>query len=428
MKIGVVGPFDSTERILEVIEKYYPNIETVVYVKEKVNEVGDIIDECLTLTNGIIFTGCAVLSEAEKAADLYVPCEAIARDGSSIMKAFWDIYQDNKPIDRISIDLLEKDLVDEIVNEFNLDVEAIYNKPYDPSIPELEYQKWHQDLLKKGDINLIITAFGSVYNELVSLGLPVYRLNLTVPLIKKAIDNLIYKIKNREMEANQIGIQIFKIKNIDNIYDRPYDQLVVKNIVEKEILVYAKEVQGSMFKLDNNKYILCSTRRTLENDQNINVFQTVVRNLDKENISICSGMGFGYTGWDAERNSKDALSMSEKEDNGALFIIDQEKRIKGPINHKREKAYDLIVTDERLIKISNEIGISPTYLSKLLPLIKESEDKYFSADILADYLNISHRSARRILTKFEESNYGEVVTTAVTKGVGRPKKIVRIKI
>ena len=229
------------------------------------------------------------------------------------------------------------------------------------------------------------------------------------------------------MEANQIGIQIFKIKNIDN-NDRPYDQLVIKNIVEKELLVYTKEVQGSMFKLDNNKYILCSTRRTLENDENISIFQTVVRNLEKENISICSGMGFGYTGWDAERNSKDALSMSEKEDNGALFIIDQGKRIKGPINHKREKTYDLIVTDERLIKISDEIGISPTYLSKLLPLIKESEDKYFTTDILADYLNISHRSARRILAKFEESNYGEVVTTAVTKGVGRPKKIVKIKI
>ena len=428
MKIGIVGPFDSTERVVEVIKKYYPNIETVVYAKEKVNEVGGIIDECLTLTNGIIFTGCAVLSEAEKATDLYIPCESIARDGSSIMKAFWDIHQDNKPIDRISIDLLEKDLVDEIVNEFSLDVEAIYNKPYNPSISELEYQKWHQDLLNKGEINLIITGFGSVYNELVSLGLPVYRLNLTVPLIKKAIQNLVNKIINKEMEANQIGIQIFKIKNIDDQDAGNYHNLVKKNIVEKELLSYAKEVQGSMFRLDNNRYILCSTRRMLEDDKNLDIFQAMMKSLEKDKISICSGIGFGFTGWDAERNSKNALARAEKESQGALFMIDQENKIRGPINQKREKTYDLVVTNEKLIEISKELGISTTYLSKLLPFINESEDKHFSADILASYLGISDRSARRLLDKFVKAGYGEVVTTAVIKGVGRPKKIVKIKI
>lgn len=428
MKIGIVGPLDSVENIMTVVKKHYPSIEPIIFTINRTNEVQKIVDKCINAAEGILFTGCGVQAEAEKHTDIHIPYEAILRDGSSIMKAFWEIRRDDKQIDNISIDLVEENLVYEIIDEFKLKPKNIYSKPFDSYISELEYQNWHKSLYKKGKANIIITAFGSVYNELLSLNLPVYRLNLTAPLIKKGIDNLIYKIKNKEMEANQIGIQIFKVKNIGNVHKSDYHNLIISNIVEKELIVYAKKVQGSMFKLENGEYMICSTRRTLENNENLYFLQTIADTLEKENIYVCSGMGFGYTGWNAERNSKDALNMAEKEDNGTLYIIDQDKKVRGPVNQYNETSYNLVITNKKLNTISKKIGISPTYLSKLISIINQNKDEYFSADTLANYLDISERSARRIMSKIEKSGYGEVVTTAITKGVGRPKKILKINI
>jgi hypothetical protein len=429
LKIGIVGSFDSINKTMKVVKTSYPYIEPIVYGINRVNELHKIIEECMKLSNGIIFTGCAVSAEAERCTHLYVPYETILRDGSSIMKVFWDIQQDGKIIDNISIDTLEKELIEEIIDEFGLHVKNIYNKPFDPLISEAEYENWHISLYNEHKINLIITAFGSIYNKLLSLNLPVYRLNLTVPLIKSALDNLIHEIKNKEMEANQIGIQIFKIKNIkDSIKTDCQALAMMNNIVEKKLTIYAKKVQGSIFKLENNQFMIYSTRRTLENDQNLCFYRRIVGMLEKENIEICSGIGFGFTGWDAERNSKYALSVAEKESGCALYVIDQNMKIRGPINQNNETSYDLIITDERLNEISKKIGINPTYLSKLLAITKKSDNKYFCSETLANYLNISTRSARRLITKFEESGYGEIVTTAITKGAGRPKKIMKLKI
>lgn len=427
MKIGIIGTFDPIDKIMEVIERNYPNIEPIIYTINRINEVQEIIEECMSLSKGILFTGAGVTSEAEKSTNLVLPFETIPRDGSSIMKVFWEIKKDGKTIENLSIDFLERDLIYEIVDEFGLSVKNIYNKPFNPATPEVEYENWHLSLYEEGKVDLIITAFGSIYNRLLALNLPVYRLNLTVPLIKKSMDNLIYKIKNKEMEANQIGIQIFKVKNMDNTTKTDYQALAMNNIVEKELIVYAKAVQGSMLKLENNLFMICSTRRTLEYDENLQLYHEMVKKLEKENIEICSGMGFGLSGWDAERNSKYALSMAEKEENGTLYIVDHNMKVRGPVNRYNENSYKLVITDGKLNEISKEIGINPTYLSKLISVIKDSSKEYFCSETLANYLNISVRSARRLISKLENSGYGEIVTTAITKGVGRPKKIIKLK-
>ena len=184
MKIGIIGTFDPIDKIMEVIERNYPNIEPIIYTINRINEIQEIIEECMSLSKGILFTGAGVTSEAEKSTNLVLPFETIPRDGSSIMKVFWEIKKDGKTIENLSIDFLERDLIYEIVDEFGLSVKNIYNKPFNPATPEVEYENWHLSLYEEGKVDLIITAFGSIYNRLLALNLPVYRLNLTVPLIK----------------------------------------------------------------------------------------------------------------------------------------------------------------------------------------------------------------------------------------------------
>lgn len=428
MKIGIVGPSDSVDKILKVIEAYYPFIETIVYKKEKLDEIFEIMDECMENTDGILFTGCAVEGEALKHITIDKPHEPVMRNDSSIMKAFWDIKEDKKQINRVSIDLVEKELVNEIVDELGIEIEKLYVMSYDTQKSENEYMKRHIELWEKGNVDIIITAFASIYNELRGKGLPVYRLNLTTPLIKSSMENLINKIQTNQIKANQIAIQILKIKNLKQNLISQYDDLIKKNTVEKELINYVREVQGSIFQLGTDKYIIFSTRRTLEDKNLLIYFQKMIDNFDGQGITIYSGLGFGNTGWNAEYNAKNALDMAEKSSNSAFYIIDENNKIKGPINTEEEVNYDLYVYDDKINETAKEIGISATYLSKILSIMKKNGEESFSSDTLGHYLGITERSARRIIEKFVNSDHGEVVTTTVNKGIGRPKRVVKIKI
>lgn len=428
MKIGIVGPSDSADKVLSVVNRYYPYIETIIYKKEKSDEVFEIIDECIEKTDGILFTGCAVLGEAEKYSKINKPYEAIMRNDSSIMKTFWDIKNDNKPIERISIDVVERNLVNEVADEFGIKIENMYVMPYQADMPETEYLKRHIQLWEEGCVDILISALGSVYNELKYKELPVYRLNLTIPLIKLSMENLINKVKAKQLKGNQIAIQILKIKNLKQKISSQYDNLIKKNAVEKELINYVKEVEGSFFQFSMDKYIIFSTRRTLEDNSIINNFIKIADNFEKQGITIYSGLGFGNTGWNAEYNATNALEMAQKSSKAAFYIIDENNKIRGPINGSNETNYDLLVFDEKINEIAKNIGISATYLSKILSIMKKTNEKSFSSDTLGHYLGITERSARRILERIISAGYGEVVTNAVNKGIGRPKKIVEIKL
>jgi hypothetical protein len=428
MKIGIIGPGDSVDKVINVINEYYPFVEPIAYKKEKVEEVMEIIDDSIYKADGLLFTGIAVLGEAEKYSKLNKPYEAIMRNDSSIMKTFWEIKNDNKPIKRVSIDIVEENLVNEIADEFGIKIENIYTMPYQSGISEKEYVKRHVQLWEEGKVDIIISGLGAAYNELKERNLPVYRLNMTVPLIKVTMQNLINKVRTSEIKANQIAIQILKIKNLKTQITSQYDNLIKKNSVEKELINYVKEVQGSFFQLGTDKYIIFGTRRTLEDDVIINDLLKIVENFETNGITIYSGMGFGNTGWNAEYNAITALEIAEKSSNAAFYIIDENNKIRGPINDSNENNYDLQVYDEKINEIAKKIGVSATYLSKLVSIMKKTNQNTFSSDTFGHYLGVTQRSGRRLLEKFICAGYAEVVTTTVDKGIGRPKKIVEMKL
>lgn len=428
MKIGVIGPGYSVDMVMDVINEYYPCIEPIVYKKEKVEEVLEIIEDCEQNTDGLLFTGVAVLGEAEKYKNLNKPYEAIMRNDSSIMKTFWEIRNDNVRIERISIDIVKENLVREVANEFGIKIKDIYAMPYQSNVPEKDYAKNHIQLFKDGKVDVLISGLSAVYSELKENNLPVYRLSMTVPLIKQSIQNIITKVKTSEIKANQIAIQILRIKNLNSKITSQYQNLIMKNSVEKELINYVKEIQGSFFQLGDDKYIIFGTRRTLEDDSIIDNYIKIVKDFEANGITIYSGLGFGNTGWNAEYNATTALEIAEKSSNAAFYIIDENYKVRGPIRSSSERFYDLQVYDEKMNEVAKKIGISVTYLSKIISVIKKTNQNSFSSDTLGHYLGITERSARRILERIINSGYGEIVTSTVEKGIGRPKRIIEIKL
>lgn len=426
MKIGIIGPKKSVEMVVSVIKEYFPEIEYRIYIREKVEQVGEVLQAALNATDGLLFTGIALQGEAEKLIKLNKPYEALTRNDTSLIKAFWEIREENQPFDRISLDIVDENLLQIVNQEIGLHISKVYTMPYDPKKTERDYVDHHLNLWNQGKIDVVLSALRSTYDELREKGIPVYRLGMTTPMITMSMNKLINRIKTNDITANQLAILLLQIKNIkEDLTDR-YDNLLKLNHVEKELIGYLREVQGSLFRMGVDKYIVFGTRRTLADREILNRYVSQIAEFEKDNIIIHTGMGFGHTGWSAEYKAEIALELAQKNPAAAFFIVDENSNVQGPIQDRMEQSYELAVSDRRMNELARRIGISATYLSKIVSIMEKYEVTEFSSDTLGQYLGITQRSARRILDKFLAADSARVVTNAVTKGVGRPKKIVEI--
>lgn len=71
-------------------------------------------------------------------------------------------------------------------------------------------------------------------------------------------------------------------------------------------------------------------------------------------------------------------------------------------------SYDLISRDDQVEQIAQETGMSGAYIARLMALIQLRGDAEFDVKELADCLNITVRSAHRIIRKLLERGYASV--------------------
>jgi len=70
--------------------------------------------------------------------------------------------------------------------------------------------------------------------------------------------------------------------------------------------------------------------------------------------------------------------------------------------------------------------MSTVSISKLMAIIEMRKNSVFDATQLADCLQISVRSARRILNRMVAAGYAKTFAKESGSGVGRPKTLVKI--
>ena len=82
----------------------------------------------------------------------------------------------------------------------------------------------------------------------------------------------------------------------------------------------------------------------------------------------------------------------------------------------------------RINNIAKKLGISPINLEKLTSLQKKKNITEFSASDLVFYLDITPRSATRILKKLVEYGVAEQIDSVHLSNRGRPSAIYKINL
>lgn len=140
---------------------------------------------------------------------------------------------------------------------------------------------------------------------------------------------------------------------------------------------------------------------------------------------VCVGWGCANNVIDAHRNAQRAVKEALLCKGSAAFIVLEDNVIIGPLSSARRITYS-DAPSQRLSQLGSRLSISPLYLSKISSVLSQKGSDTLSAEELAFFLNITPRSASRILSKLEAGGIATVQYNRQLNLRGRPAKIYKI--
>lgn len=426
MKIGVIGPLDSSQKIKEYLNEIDNNLEVKLYIREKLVDAPEVIIDCENECDGIIFTGCGVYESVKANYKINLPNVFVSRGNASIVKALWQVKKSNIDLNKFSIDVVDNEILSDSLYEIDFDINNVFSMPYSNDISEMDYAKWHIDLFESKKTDVMLTGLANVYNYLKSKGYPVFRLEATRPLIRVSYNELKSKYELNKAKHSQIGVEILSLVDYKESMDKYYSNMIKRCDLDKIIVEYVRDIQGSVFNFGRDEYIIFAHKGAIENDINYNKLFSLKNEIKSIGFSLAVGIGIGNTSYQAETNGYKALKRSLDSSDFDIFLIDENEFLKGPLGLDSEINYSLIASDEYTIDISKKSGLSCESISKIIAISNTRQSKIYDTKELATYLNISDRSARRILNKLVSKELARVCAKETSEGGGRPKNLVEL--
>ncbi|HBH3656860.1 TPA: transcriptional regulator [Clostridioides difficile] len=426
MIVGIIGPSDSGFKIKDDLKQIDSDLKTKIYVREKVVDTIEVISKCEDECDAIIFTGCAVYEFIKSKYEISKPHSFVPRSGTSIMKAFWAIKSANIKLDKFSIDVVDRYVVEDALKEFDIKAMSVFCNPFSLAVGESELVEWHIKLFEENKTDIMLTGFGAVYNELKERGYPVFRLQATIQLIKESYDKVKSEYALSKARFSQIAVEILSLIDYKEKIDNYYSDMIKKSDMDKLVVNYVRSIQGSLFLLGRNDYVVFVHKGVADNEYNYDKLFNLKREIKDMGFSLSIGIGTGVTAYQAENNAHKALRHSIDSKEIGIYLVDEDENIRGPLASENELNYSLMLSDEKVIEISKKTGMSCESVAKIIAISENRKSKIYDSKELAEYLNVSERSARRILNKIVNAGLGRICAKETSIGGGRPKNITEI--
>ncbi|MGD9570112.1 MAG: transcriptional regulator [Sedimentibacter sp.] len=427
--VSVIGPPDLVDRIIEE-GKNYKDIEMVGYMYKDVTETMTLINQCINNTDLILFAGPIPYNIARKNEEGDIPMLYVSYSGTALYKALFNYINEeclakNKCL-RFSVDTIHKTTVEEMLKELNLTNYEIYvNDSFTISSKELE--KFHTDLYNSGKTDFMITCLTSTYDKLKSNGMCTYRIIPTISSIREALNMVYLEAQNIISKKAQLCVGIMKIisfSNNEGYNFSKYEQSRIRLAVSEQFIDFCEEVKASMKFDGGDEYIFFATRGAIEKLTNYYRFMPIIREITEQNsIDVCVGLGYGYSANEAEKNSRDALKYAINHKKNCCYIIMEDGKVRGPLQSGRIIEFYSSSQDSNIASIAKKTNLSVMTINRIFGVIDSYGKNAITASDVAEVLNITKRSARRIMNDLEQAEIVKVIGEEQPIGRGRPRKV-----
>jgi len=423
--VGIIGPQDLVELSAELMEKY-PSLTPVrlPYVNEGFTM--DSVEKGLEQNvHAFLFTGYlpyySAVSQGLSKPAFYYPIA----DTGLVSLLFHLQVHDGINVERVSIDTLRQLEVFDAYQQLGLSPYQLHINFQTLEEFSLEqYVEFHRELFRAGRVEASITAVNSVYKKLQEEGVRVYRLLPTKAVMERTI-NLISTFVDGEIARDgQLMFQVFRTGGEGLAEPK-------RTLLHSRLRDYAQRHHAACLVTGSDEIIVLVNRGIFRKYSNLYESIPELGRIQEEiGVPLYLGIGMGRTAADAESNSRDALRLAASRQDSNAYIINEAKQVLGPIQLADGRAQRFMLRTEspRLYELSQRTGLSVSTLTKIQNLVDDVRDNRITSRMVSDGLQVTLRSANRILKKLVEVGVAVEVGIEDSVGRGRPRKIYELRL
>lgn len=425
---GIVGPKDSVDLICEILDEYTDKVHALPFLYRNADESIEVVRSNLDVVDIWIFSGLnpyTLVKQHFPNLLLFYP----ELNGSSLMKVMVQAkHRDGKQVERISVDLLTERDVYETFDDLGLQFDRVYVNEYQGYAQAEDYVSFHRDLFRAGKVDISITCLRSVYEALLALDIPAYRIQPTKTEIRKTIRLALQEWETQHYRQSQIAAILVKTGDLENINDQhklPYDIHRMNSALQSAIVDYAETILGSFVPLGPGEFMIFSTRGAIAQDESRGGV-LLEKLMFVTNLISNIGIGYGETALAAEANARLALNRAQNYHEFCTFLVDSNGVIEGPLQDAQSISFGFRTENRDIHQKLNQAGVSIATFNKMLSVQRNAANHSMSAADVAGWLKMTERNARRVLNSLVDRGLAQIVGEEAPSSRGRPRKIYRL--
>ncbi|WP_338990133.1 HTH domain-containing protein [Fusobacterium animalis] len=396
IKLAILTPKNSYEKIKKSLKDIECEVKYIFY-----NNLYDL--ENLYLKNaqkydGIITSGPIGYEIIKNSVELLTPLYHFDISKGDLYKYLFNILKENPKIDfsRVYIDFISPE--------------------------KKEY--WFQDIFKKEEEPIFYKINFSNKNlyETLKNNYTNLKNNKKMDIVLTRISNMVEFLKNEKISFDFLFPSEENIKN--TVLEVIKDIKILKS--EKKQIIFGKlllnEVSADIEEEIHSVSKNCIVKILDKSIEILMIYEDFINsnialNLKKKlKMNFFSGWGKGNNINEARYNAEKAYKKSKETNFEVVYLVSTNSEIiLSEIDDEKKKNIEII---EKL----KELNITKQNSEKLIELFRSKEK--VSCASLATYLDISERTANRLLLKLEENNLA--ISNLIKISRGRPKKIYQL--
>jgi hypothetical protein len=444
MKIGVVGPKASVERILFVANQMGLDIEFIPFPYKNHEEIATCIQENDRKVNRWLFSGIIPYVQAKSVLGMkenFSYC--LTGGGAALYKCFFQMgFQRQKSVwQGASIDIFDtrdvqklfhevfQEVLQEALEELKIPIHSVYTKTFDLEVDTDTLVQFHQNLWIAGKTNGAITCLERVYQKLQNQGVPVYWVSPTKMEIRKTLELIIEKEKTAYYKEMQISSVVISIKELEKNIIKTSEHYKVQRLelrIKDVLLKLCESIDGHLVEQSNGRYKIFGSRGVIERE--LDRFQRTQEQLEIEFGSpVLIGVGFGKTAFSAEVKAHHAIRHAQEKAQATIVLMYEDDMIVELVGGTENLSYSSTSNDPVLLEKLRQAQVNLKAYQRIKAISISSGWDSFTSSELAQHMSVTERNVRRILKSLQLVGLVDCVGNKTQSNRGRPSKIYHFK-
>ncbi|MED4750600.1 transcriptional regulator [Brevibacillus choshinensis] len=430
IKVAFIGPYDLVEEVIDVAISF-PTITLLPFGYKDVEETIRLVGQCKSEVDVLLFAGPIPYQLAREEVEEGKPMIYLPHNGTSLYRVFFQLLREDRYKDdrlRFSIDILRKEDIEGRLEELDIRIEKMYVKEFQIGQKTDDMMQFHYQLWMNQQVDAVLTCMNSVYKQLVQLGVPCYRIIPTKTAIQECLQRAELEGKSVHLSDKQLAIVIISVDSFAQKSGTSEYELQRKKLAVQQILIdYCEETQALMNWSDRDEITFVTTRGVIERTTlNFSHYPLLDQIVNQLNLTASIGIGLGRTANEAEIKAREALQKARVGGGRSCYIVMQDGDVLGLLGNERVIGYSVRSDDPQRLQFARKTGLSVGTVNRLISYCQGHGSSKVTAAELATGFGITIRSARRILSRLEQSDLANIVGEEQPVSRGRPRQLYQL--